>query len=438
MVRRRRLTDVRRFLEAAEAASPVEAVEQVARELGLAFGAAAVSFLITDLSGRALVRLAHVPLVHRQHSTRNPLVLGERREEEESAMVLPFDGGLEEQAVRTQTVQVLPPGAAGMRAEFEEMWRVLAPVTERGESIGLLEMFLPDEPDHEVVAEIAQVAHLLAFVVIANRRHTDLFEWGQRSRTFSLSAEIQQRLLPEAHTCEAAAFTLAGWLEPAASIGGDTFDYSLARDSLHISLTDAMGHGVNAALTASVCVGGLRGARRRGMSLLEQASATNSALSEHAASHAGDDFATGLIGRVELRTGSIEIVNAGHVLPYLLRDSALTSLDLGVDLPFGMFADSTYGSTHLTLEPGDRVVFLTDGMLERNVASIDLPGAIRDTRSLHPREVVRALADSALVAAGQALQDDATVLVLDWHGTHDESRDSVSGADPSRASDRLG
>ena len=56
-------TDVGRVLAAAEAASPLDAVEGVARELGLAFGAVAVSFLITDLSGRALVRLAHVPLV---------------------------------------------------------------------------------------------------------------------------------------------------------------------------------------------------------------------------------------------------------------------------------------------------------------------------------------------------------------------------------------
>ena len=434
MVRPRRLTDVGRVLEAAEAASPVEAVEGVARELGLAFDAVAVAFLITDLSGRALVRLAHVPLVPGRAGDTS-LVAGERREEEESATVLPFDGGPEEQAIRTQTAHVLPPHGAGTVPGVGDLWRVLAPVTERGESIGLLELYLPEEPDRDVVAEVAQVAHLLAFVVIANRRHTDLFEWGQRSRAFSLSAEIQQRLLPEARTCEASAFTLAGWLEPAASIGGDTFDYSLARDVLHLSLTDAMGHGVEAALTASMCLAGLRGARRRGMSLLEQARATNDALSANPVSRAGDDFVTGLLGRVELRTGSIELVNAGHVPPYLVRDSVLTSLDLRVDVPFGMFADSTYRSTSLTLEPGDRVVFVTDGMLERNVASVDLPGAIRDTGSLHPREVVRALADSALVAAGHALQDDATVLCLDWHGLHDESRESVSGADPVRASD---
>jgi serine phosphatase RsbU (regulator of sigma subunit) len=435
MLRSRRLTDVGRVLEAAEAASPVEAVEGVARELGVAFGAVAVAFLITDITGRALVRLAHVPLLPGPVDD-SGLVPGERREEEESATVLPFDGGPEEQALRTQTAQVLAPTGSDGTAGVVGLWRVLAPVTERGESIGLLELYLPDEPDDDAVAEVAQVAHLLAFVVIANRRHTDLFEWGQRSRAFSLSAEIQQRLLPEARTCEASAFTLAGWLEPAASIGGDTFDYSLARDLLHLSLTDAMGHGVEAALTASMCLGGLRGARRRGLSLLDQANEANGALSTHSVSGTGDDFVTGLIGRVELRTGSVEIVNAGHVPPYLVRDSVLTSLDLRIDVPFGMFADSTYGSTFLTLEPGDRVVFVTDGMLERNVAGVDLPGAIHDTSSLHPREVVRALADSALVAAGHALEDDATVLCLDWHGMHDESRESVSGADPLRASVR--
>ena len=425
---------VERVVEAAEAASPVEAVEAVARELGLAFGAVAVSFLITDLSGRALVRLAHVPLSSGPAAGAAGLESGERRENEESATVLPFDGGAREQAVRTQTTQVVAPDAGG-DGDPAELWLVLAPVTERGESIGVLELSLPEEPGSEVLTELGQVAHLLAFVIIANRRHTDLFEWGQRSRAFTLSAEIQQRLLPESRTCEAAAFTLAGWLEPAASIGGDTFDYSLARDALHLSMTDAMGHGVDAALTASVCLGSLRGARRRGLSLLDQARETNSALCEHAAHRPHDDFVTGLIGRVELQSGSLEIVNAGHVAPYLLRGDLFRTLDLQVDLPFGMFTESTYAATVVTLEPGDRLVLVTDGMLERHVTSLDLPSAIRETQDLHPREVVRALADHALTAAGHDLQDDATLLCLDWHGMHHSPREPVAGAEPERASD---
>ena len=214
--------DVGRILEAAESQSPVEAAEAVARELGAVFDAAAVSFLIADISGRALVRLAHVPLVGPNAVIRTPPAGGERRDLEESATRLPFDGGPAEQAVRTQAVQVLAPDPTQAEDADRECWRVLAPVTERGESIGLLELYLAKEPDPETVAEIGQVAYLLAFVVIANRRHTDLYEWGQRSRSFSLSAEIQQRLLPGSRTCEAAAFTLSGWLEPAESIGGGT------------------------------------------------------------------------------------------------------------------------------------------------------------------------------------------------------------------------
>ncbi len=76
---------------------------------------------------------------------------------------------------------------------------------------------------------------------------------------FTLSAEIQRRLLPASFTCEAGAFTLADWLEPAAS----AFDYSLARDVLHFSVTDAVGHGVASALTATLGVGSLRNTRGR-------------------------------------------------------------------------------------------------------------------------------------------------------------------------------
>ncbi len=429
--------DVGRVLRAAESASPLEAVAAVARELGAVFDAAAVSFLIADLSGRALVRLVHVPLVGGKADVRTPLGRGERRDLEESATVVPFDGGPAEQAVRTQTVQVLTPDPAQSGDGALGWWRVLAPVTERGESIGLLELYLSQEPDAETVAAIGEVAYLLAFVVIANRRHTDLFEWGQRTRSFSLSAEIQQRLLPGPRTCEAAAFTLSGWLEPAASIGGDTFDYSLDRDVLHLSLTDAMGHGVDAALIASLCLGSLRGSRRAGATLLEQASEANTAVAAQTATHGLEDFVTGLLARVNLRTGALEMVNAGHVAPFLARGAQVTALDLPADLPFGLFPDTRYHGSRVTLRPDDRVVLVTDGMLEHNVATIDLPEAISSTRQLHPREVVRALADSALAATGHALSDDATVLCLDWHGTHDQERSVVSGADPERASDRL-
>ena len=427
-----------RALEAAEDASPVEALESVTRELGLALGAASVSFLIVDLSGRALVRMAHIPLDGGPDAGSVPPPVGSRQGKrhlaEESATVLPFDGGPAEQAVRTQSVQVLAPDDADAPDDEPPLWTVLAPVTERGESIGLLEMRLPEEPDERSVAEIARAAHLLAFVVIANRRHTDLFEWGQRTRPFTLSAEIQRRLLPASFTCEAGSFTLSAWLEPAASIGGDTFDYSQARDALHLSLTDAMGHGVASALTASLCLGSLRNSRRRGSSLLDQARTCNAELVEHAAESGSEGYVTGLLARLDLVAGQLALVNAGHVAPYLARAGTVTHIELPPDVPLGLFPDATFHDATIALERGDRLVLVTDGMLERNAADFSIMDGVQETLALHPREVVRALADKVLEMTGHALADDATLLVLDWHGQHDQDRSSDAGSDTSRAS----
>jgi len=415
------LRDVLRgALDAAEAAPPVQALEAVTRVLGAALGTSAISFLIADLSGRGLVRLTHHSDSHAAGS-------------EDGVVGVPLEGAVD-RALRAQEVVVVGPDEPGAPTGAPGPWVVLAPVTERGEVLGLLELSLPDEPLADVLEEVGRAGHLLGFVVIANRRHTDLFEWSQRSTPFTLSADIQRRLLPPASTCEGGAFTLAAWLEPAASIGGDTFDYSVARDALHLSVTDAMGHGVASALTATLCVGSLRNTRRRGGSLLDQADAANTALAEHGTGSAAPGFATGLLGRLDLTTGVLDLVNAGHVAPLLLRGGAVQVLDLPVSLPFGMFADATYRGAQVALAPGDRLVLLTDGMLERNAEHLDVRTALVGSVGLHPREATRALADALMEATGHELADDATLLVLDWHGGHGEPWRTVGGAEQQRAS----
>ncbi|MEU8611924.1 PP2C family protein-serine/threonine phosphatase [Actinoplanes sp. NPDC048791] len=408
--------DLNDVLLAVEKAAPVDAVRAVTRKIGMRLDAVWVSFLVADMSGRALVRLVHLPV---------GAVSGERRQDEDVALVLPFDGGPQEQALRAQRALVEQSG---------DQCVVRAPVTQRGEAIGLLEIALSTAPSEEIVQRVSRAAHTLAFVVIANRRHTDLFEWGQRTTPFTLAAEIQRRLLPSSFTCEADSFTLAAWLEPAASIGGDTFDYSLARDLLHLSITDAVGHGVHSALTATLCVGGLRNARRRGSTLLEQAEAANQALVGNASDRSL--FVTGILGRLDLRTGSLAVVNAGHPAPLLVRDGVAQPVGLPVNRPFGVRGRRPFEATQLELRPGDRLVLLTDGMLERGAAALDLPGRLHDLCDLHPRELVRVLGDLVLAVAGSTgtLPDDACMLVLDWHGGHGDTRSADAGADPRRAS----
>jgi len=96
--------------------------------------------------------------------------------------------------------------------------------------------------------------------------------------------------------------------------------------------------------------------------------------------------------------------------------------------------DKAFQAAELRLRPGDRLLLLTDGMLERGSAAIDPPARLPSMSALHPREAVRVLGDLVLEVAGPALPDDACVLVLDWHGGHGDTRSTAAGADPERAS----
>ena len=405
------MIDLGALLERVEAEAPIDAVEAVAATLADMVAAKAVSFLIADFSGRAVVRLTSAGRVN-----------GARSRGVEQAETLPLRGTVFERVMRTQHADIAP---------VDDGARLVVPVTDRGDAIGVIELVLSRYPSPAQVADIRTAAHALAYVVIAARRHTDIFEWGQRSAPFALAAEIQRRLLPASYTCEAGQFTLAGWLEPAASVGGDTFDYTLDRDVLQLSISDAVGHQVRAALLATLLVGSLRNGRRKGLDLGGQARYANDALAENAEP---GQFVTGQLLQVDLHSGAAVIVNAGHPPPLRLRDGRVEEVKLAVEPPFGVTPGKDFQLQPFPLEPGDRIVLLTDGMQERNAASLDVATALVATAALHPREVVHALGDAVLHATGGDLRDDATMVCLDWYGGPPRRRVSEQGADVARAS----
>ena len=399
--------DLRSLLARVEAAPPVAAADVVGAALAEMLAAREVSFLIADFSGLSLIRLGHV------EASETP-----RTEGHETGERVPLADTPHGRALASQRIDVVTEDGGS---------RVFAPVTTRGEAVGVLELLLADRPDEQTLEDIALAAHALAYVVIANRRYTDLFEWGQRTVPLSLPAEIQHRLLPGAYTCEAGQFTLAGWLEPAGDVGGDTFDFALERETLHMSITDAMGHTVLASLLATVLVGSLRNTRRRGVDLVEQARLAHEALAEHATV---DQFVTGQLVRIDLVNESALVVNAGHPLPVRLRAGRVEEIALAPDLPFGTFAaGGDYRAQTLPLEPGDRIVFLTDGLLERTAAGLDVGAIVAGGSELHPREAVQELIHAVLELAGGELRDDATALCLDWHGGPPRDRSADWGAD---------
>ncbi len=404
--RRRSPLNLNVLLASMEAAPPLAAADVLGTALADALGARDVSFLIADFSGRSLIRLSHVS------RRRGGGTLGRERAE-----TVPLTGTPHGRVLSEQGVVVAPEDGGA---------RLFAPVSSRGEAVGVMELWLEDEPDERTLASVVGAAHALAYVLIANRRFTDLYEWGQRSLPLSLEAEIQHRLLPGSYTCEGGQFTLAGWLEPAGDVGGDTFDFSLERDCLHLSMTDAMGHTLDAAVLATVLVGALRNARRRGVELAEQAAMADGALARYVREGA---FVTGQLVRVDLSSGMARIVNAGHPPPVRIRDGHAEHLALHADPPFGTPMTGEYRIQELSLQPGDRIVFLTDGMLERNATAVDVLSVLAECQHLHPREAVQHLTRGVVEACGGELRDDATVMCFDWHGGPQRDRDASSGAD---------
>ncbi|MET7686862.1 PP2C family protein-serine/threonine phosphatase [Streptomyces sp. NPDC005483] len=387
------------LLAAAEAAPPSESVDVVARDLQKRLGAEQVSFLFVDLIGQRLVRLAAVGAD-----------IADDREP------VDLQGSVYDSVLRSQRQHVEPDGQGGLR--------VITPVSNRGDCIGVLEVSL-QSADDTVLQQVHDASHALAYIIVTDGRFTDLYHLGRRTTETSLAAEIQHQLLPSAPCCEAAQFTLAAGLVPADDIGGDTYDYTLDRDTLHLSITDAMGHDTNSALLATLLVGALRRARRSGCDALKQADHAHQALLNHSRG-----LATGQLLCVDLESGLCELVNAGHPWPLRLRDGVVEEVRLAVNLPFGVAAPASYQLQQLQLRPGDRLILLTDGMLERGAAAADLASVIHDTGDLHPREAVRALTAAVLDACHGSLRDDATVVILDWYG--DRNPPVATGPEPQR------
>lgn len=294
------------------------------------------------------------------------------------------------------------------------------PVSVRGDRMGVLVVELPVvAPDQRVLGDLERIARALGHELLVAERDTDLYRTVRRRDRLTLAAEIQWDLLAgRAYECPE--YGLGAQLEPAYAIHGDNFDWSAGGDRLVLSVTNGMGEGIEASLLTSLAVNALRNARRAGVPLADQVALADKAVY---AQHQGGLYLDVLLLSFDQTTGEVEVVDAGSPRLYLLRDDAVAHFPFEAQMPLGMAEDTVYTTQRFTVQPGDRLVFVSDGVFEASGPGADTFGqralerSILATRLLPaasvPQEILRNLSG---YRHGERSEDDALVVCLDWRG----------------------
>jgi hypothetical protein len=302
-------------------------------------------------------------------------------------------------------------------ADGSRLWLPLLDGTER---LGVLEV-LVDPGAADAVRDAAEtLAGLIAELVVSKGQYTDSFERARRAVPMGVPAEMLWRQLPPL-TFATERFVLAAQLEPWHRVGGDAFDYSLDGDTLRFAVFDGMGHGLGATLLASVALAAYRNSRRSGLGLVDTAGVIDEVLG---AQFGEESFVTAVLAELNLTDGTVRTLSAAHPPPLLVRDGrTVAELDAEPGVPLGFGGrDDTVART--SLEPGDRIVMFSDGVVEARSPEGVFFGTDRlvdlltraESLGQPPPETLRRLVVAVLEHQEGMLQDDATVLMLEWAG----------------------
>ena len=332
---------------------------------------------------------------------------------DDEPVALAIDGTLAGRAYRDVAAQV------GAGEEGPVLWM---PAVDGAERLGVLEFaFGADvELDRQLIQACEDLAGLTSVLLMANSQHGDAIERVRRRVPLTLPAELQWQVLPPL-TFVSPRVSVAGILVPATEVAGDSFDYSIDGDVAHIAIIDAMGHGLEATLLAAVAIAAFRNARRRGLDLAELVPVLDQ---EVASAFGPEKFVTGIFGQLDTATGVWTWTTCGHPPALVVRQGQVVKrLDslIGAPLGLGLLGGEPQLDSE-RLEPGDRLLLYSDGVVEARDASGAFFGIERfvdfvvrnASAGMAAAEALRRLNHEILRYQEGKLQDDATTLLVEW------------------------
>jgi serine phosphatase RsbU (regulator of sigma subunit) len=201
-----------------------------------------------------------------------------------------------------------------------------------------------------------------------------------------------------------------------ARIGGDLYDVIAAGDKVRLIVGDVQGKGLGAVQTAAVVLGAFREAAHDAPDLPALATRIELSLQRQAA---GEEFVTAVLAQVTGSGPGIEILSCGHPPALLLNGSAARFAEpRDPGLPLGLAALAAAAERNVdvvALEPGDQILFYTDGISEaRNKAGTfyELGGCGPLLDGLAPESALDRLREAVIRHVGHELLDDAAMLLI--------------------------
>src|SRR3954468_11459124 len=301
--------------------------------------------------------------------------------------------------------------------------RLWLPLLDGTERLGVMEItFLGTEQPlpEATVAVCERYAHLGAILIASKSMYSDFFELARRQRPMTMASELLWELVPPL-VLAADDFVLAALLEPCYDNGGDAFDYAINDGVLHLAVFDGMGHGLAAAGVTAFALSAYRHSRRGHLGPAATYAAVDRALFDE---YPSQRFVTALIAELDLSSGLLHWVSAGHPPPLLLRDGRLIKeLDLRPAPPLGtQLAATAPAEGQESLEPGDMLLLYTDGLSEARrpggqLFTVERLGEFieREAAGGEPApETLRRLREAIIDRQAGALRDDATALLVEW------------------------
>jgi serine phosphatase RsbU (regulator of sigma subunit) len=341
----------------------------------------------------------------------------------EQATLLPLPGaGVPER--RKLPIESTLAGRAFRRVEVVDSaaeangHRLWMPLLDGVERLGEAELVLPKARTGEEQDELRAFVSLVAELVVVGDAYSDVFSRLRRRKTLSLAAEMQWELLPPM-SFGTDRVVVTGGLEPAYEVGGDSFDYALNGSMMDLLVIDSVGHGLPSAVLAGVAIGAYRHARRNMLDLPDISVEISAAI---ATQIGGSQFATAVLARLDTDTGRLRWVNAGHPDPLIVRGSSLVRLPRCPPCrPLGL-QESSPVCCETRLQPGDRLLLYTDGITEARSPQGEFFGEQRLADFISAAaaagdpapETVRRLMGHVLHHQADQLQDDASIVILEW------------------------